>query len=468
MLGDDVLGYRLRRSIADQGVDTRWVSCDPNAPTGVYFKDPGHGVFYYRRGSAASRMDPATVAGVPLEDAAMVHLSGITPALSQSCADLVDKVFERVAASAASLSFDVNYRPSLWPEGAAAPTLRALANRADIIFVGLDEAQSLWGCTTAQDVRTVLPDPGRLIVKDSDVGATEFSAGTRCSNQQSPPKWSKLSAPATRSQQATFPQRFEVMLRGIGCARVTDARDLYCFRPATTSPTPPFPLQASQTRKPPSERTNQTMISNAQFSAMFAAAPLMAILRGIGTERSLAVASTAWDLGIDVVELPIQTPEDIEALKTVAAAARQRGKVVGAGTVVTAEQVRIASDSGAAFTVSPGFDLEVVRASSEAGMPPMPGVATATEVQLALKSGLTWLKAFPASVLGTSWIRAMHGPFPQAKIVTTGGMDAANAGEFLLAGARVAAVGSALEDRSKLPKLAALLENDDHRKSGAL
>lgn len=207
------------------------------------------------------------------------------------------------------------------------------------------------------------------------------------------------------------------------------------------------------------------MTENEQFSEIFAAVPLMAILRGMGTERSLAVATTAWDLGIDVVELPIQTPEDIEALKTVAAAARERGKTVGAGTIVSVEHVRIALDAGAAFTVSPGFDLDVVRASSEAGMPAMPGVATPTEVQLALKSGLTWLKAFPASILGAPWIRAMHGPFPQAKFVTTGGMDAANAGEFLRAGARVVAVGSALEDPTQLPKLATLL--DDPRKSGA-
>lgn len=210
------------------------------------------------------------------------------------------------------------------------------------------------------------------------------------------------------------------------------------------------------------------MIENEQFSEVFAAAPLMAILRGMGTERSLAVATTAWDLGIDVVELPIQTPEDVEALKAVTAAARERGKVVGAGTVVSVEHVRMALDAGAAFTVSPGFDLEVVRASSEAGMPPMPGVATPTEVQIALKSGLTWLKAFPASVLGASWLRAMHGPFPHARFVTTGGMDAANAGEFLRAGARVVAVGSALEDSSQLPKLAALLESDRQSKSGAV
>ncbi|TFC17465.1 bifunctional 4-hydroxy-2-oxoglutarate aldolase/2-dehydro-3-deoxy-phosphogluconate aldolase [Cryobacterium algoritolerans] len=200
------------------------------------------------------------------------------------------------------------------------------------------------------------------------------------------------------------------------------------------------------------------MVDNAQFTEIFNAAPLMAILRGMGVERSLTVATMAWDLGIDVVELPIQTPEDIESLRVVAMAARERGKVVGAGTVVSVEHVRQAAEAGAEFTVCPGFDLEVVRASSDFGMPVMPGVATASEVQLALKEGLTWLKVFPASVLGTAWIKAMQGPFPQARFVTTGGMNAANAGEFLRAGARVVAIGSALEDPSQLPKLVALLE----------
>jgi 2-dehydro-3-deoxygluconokinase len=176
VVGDDVFGRRIRRSIERHGVDTRWVTCDSTAPTGVYFKDPGNGVLYYRSGSAASRMSPATVASIPLEDADVVHLSGITPALSASCAALVDTVFERVAASRATLSFDVNYRPSLWSAGAAAPVLRMLASRADIVFVGRDEAQALWGCSTADDVRALLPEPERLVVKDGDVGATEFSA----------------------------------------------------------------------------------------------------------------------------------------------------------------------------------------------------------------------------------------------------------------------------------------------------
>lgn len=173
-VGDDVLGRRIVESIRSRGVDTRWVTSDREAPTGVYFKDPGQGVLYYRRGSAASRMSPASVADVLLEEADVVHLSGITPALSATCAALVDAVFERVAASRATLTFDVNYRPSLWPEGAAAEALRQLANRAGVVFVGLDEAQALWGCATPDDVRALLPGPDRVVVKDGDVGATEL------------------------------------------------------------------------------------------------------------------------------------------------------------------------------------------------------------------------------------------------------------------------------------------------------
>lgn len=199
------------------------------------------------------------------------------------------------------------------------------------------------------------------------------------------------------------------------------------------------------------------MTDNSAFAEIFGEVPLMAILRGMGVERSLAVATTAWDLGIDVVEIPVQTTVDVEALRLVSEAARERGRIVGAGTVVTLEHVRHAAQAGAAFTVSPGLDLEIARASAEAGLPPMPGVATATEVQLALKEGLTWLKAFPASLLGTGWFAAMRGPFPQATFVATGGMDATTAGPFFDAGVRVVAVGSALEDEAQLPALAALL-----------
>lgn len=193
------------------------------------------------------------------------------------------------------------------------------------------------------------------------------------------------------------------------------------------------------------------------FESAFAGAPLMAILRGMGVERSARLSETAWDLGIDSVEVPLQTEEDERTLREVVSLAGARGKSVGAGTIITPEQVALAVDAGAAYLVSPGLDPVVVRAAQDAGIPILPGVATPSEVQLAVSLGLTWLKAFPATWLGSGWFKHIRGPFPQVRFVATGGLDASNVEEFLDAGVRVAAVGSALEDASQLERLAAVL-----------
>jgi len=176
-VGDDALGTRVRDEVARHGVDVSWVPRNPAAPTGVYFKDPGQGVLYYRRGSAAAALGPDDIAEVPLEQAEIVHISGITPALSPSCAALIDSVIDRVAASGGILSFDVNHRAPLWAPGEAEATLLRLAQRADVVFVGLDEAEALWNTADADAVRALLPTPSALVVKDGDVGATEFRRG---------------------------------------------------------------------------------------------------------------------------------------------------------------------------------------------------------------------------------------------------------------------------------------------------
>jgi 2-dehydro-3-deoxyphosphogluconate aldolase / (4S)-4-hydroxy-2-oxoglutarate aldolase len=195
------------------------------------------------------------------------------------------------------------------------------------------------------------------------------------------------------------------------------------------------------------------------FEDAFAHAPLMAILRGMGVERSVALSTTAWDLGIDAVEVPLQTAEDDAALREVVRLGEERGKVVGAGTILTVEQLDAAAAAGARYVVAPGLDPVVVRAAQERGIPILPGVATPSEVQAALGLGLTWLKAFPATWLGTGWFAHIRGPFPQVRFVATGGLNAGNVGDYLAAGVRVAAVGSALEDPAQLELMAQLLAN---------
>ncbi|MEV4389187.1 bifunctional 4-hydroxy-2-oxoglutarate aldolase/2-dehydro-3-deoxy-phosphogluconate aldolase [Micromonospora sp. NPDC049580] len=197
-------------------------------------------------------------------------------------------------------------------------------------------------------------------------------------------------------------------------------------------------------------------MTTADFEYIFGGARVMAILRGLPVAETVRLAERAWDLGIVVVEVPVATPDAVPALRAAVEAGAARDRIVGAGTVLDADQVAAAADAGAAFTVAPGLDLAIADAAAARGLPHLPGVATPTEAQQALRHGLTWLKAFPAISLGPAWFRAMAGPLPQLRFVATGGLDAGNAAAFLDAGVRVAAVGSALSDPTQLDQLAKL------------
>ncbi|MBG6065390.1 bifunctional 4-hydroxy-2-oxoglutarate aldolase/2-dehydro-3-deoxy-phosphogluconate aldolase [Micromonospora ureilytica] len=192
------------------------------------------------------------------------------------------------------------------------------------------------------------------------------------------------------------------------------------------------------------------------FDHIFGGARVMAILRGLPVAETVRLAERAWDLGIDVVEVPVATADAVPALRAAVEAGAERDRIVGAGTVLDVEQVAAAADAGARFTVAPGLDLAVADAAAARGLPHLPGVATPTEAQQALRHGLTWLKAFPAISLGPAWFKAVAGPLPQLRFVATGGLDAGNAGAFLQAGVRVVAVGSALSDPTQLDALANL------------
>jgi 2-dehydro-3-deoxyphosphogluconate aldolase/(4S)-4-hydroxy-2-oxoglutarate aldolase len=185
---------------------------------------------------------------------------------------------------------------------------------------------------------------------------------------------------------------------------------------------------------------------------------VMAILRGLPPAETIAIACRAWDLGIDVVEVPIGSPEQVESLAATVRVGAGRGKLVGAGTVVSVDHVRSALDAGARFTVAPGFDREVLSASESVGLPHLPGVATATEVHQARLAGCRWLKAFPAAALGPAWFSAIRGPFPDLHFVATGGLTAQAAPDFLAAGARVVAVGAALAEPAQAELLARLVD----------
>jgi 2-dehydro-3-deoxygluconokinase len=179
-LGDDPLGRRVRAAVSAAGVDVSYVRTDAHRPTGLLVKNPGPAgtrVHYYRAGSAASALGPALLDEEPVRSAGLLHFTGITPALSPSCRDLLTRALDLPAERRPhAVSFDVNHRPALWPHGTASTLLLRLADRADIVFVGLDEAQGLWGeDLTVTALRRLLPHPRVLVVKDGARAATAFT-----------------------------------------------------------------------------------------------------------------------------------------------------------------------------------------------------------------------------------------------------------------------------------------------------
>jgi 2-dehydro-3-deoxygluconokinase len=177
-LGSDSLGRRVVATVGHGGVDIERVEFLSSHPTGVFFKDPRANetdVHYYRSASAASTMDPRFADGLGLESARVILLSGVTPALSHDCAKMVDHVLELASRTPSKVAFDVNYRPKLWSRDVAAPHLLRLARRADLVFVGLDEAAALWEVSSPAEVRALMPRVPNVVVKDGGNGATAFS-----------------------------------------------------------------------------------------------------------------------------------------------------------------------------------------------------------------------------------------------------------------------------------------------------
>ncbi|WP_055492295.1 sugar kinase [Streptomyces sp. TP-A0356] len=179
-VGADGFGDHLVEAIGAYGVDVSSVRRDPARPTGIYFRTAGdratdaHEVAYYRAGSAASAMAVENVDMGAVRAGRVLHLSGITAALSGDCLDLMREL-TAPRAGRPLVSFDVNHRPGLWRDAEGPRVLQELAQAADIVFVGEDEAELAWGVTGGPAaVREVLSRPRVLVVKQGVCGATVF------------------------------------------------------------------------------------------------------------------------------------------------------------------------------------------------------------------------------------------------------------------------------------------------------
>jgi len=171
-VGTDLAGDLVLSVIEGAGVDVSRVGRLSDHQTGLMLKEAASDalrVRYYRASSAAAAMAPPIGAEVG-RGPKILHLTGITLGLSCTCNELVRSLIEDRSRSAL-ISFDINWRPSVWAQGDPSNELREIADQCDIVFVGLDEANDLWGANTADDVRALLPHPETVVTKDADNGA---------------------------------------------------------------------------------------------------------------------------------------------------------------------------------------------------------------------------------------------------------------------------------------------------------
>lgn len=165
-VGNDEFGEFVIREIRGEGVDTSRVIRDSEHPTGIMFKqfaeNKESSVFYYRKDSAASTLSPADIDPVYIADTRILMISGITPALSESCQETIRFAIHLARENGVQVCFDPNIRRKLWNEVDAKKVLEPILSQSDIVCLGMNEASLLTGETTPENAARNLRDRGAL------------------------------------------------------------------------------------------------------------------------------------------------------------------------------------------------------------------------------------------------------------------------------------------------------------------
>ena len=172
--------------------------------------------------------------------------------------------------------------------------------------------------------------------------------------------------------------------------------------------------------------------------------PLVAILRGVKPEETEAIVGVLIDAGMTAIEIPLNSPDPFRSIG-IAAKLAPTGVLIGAGTVLTAQDVDRLNDVGGKLMVSPNVDTDALARAHQHGMVTLPGVFSPTEALLAARSGASGLKFFPASVLGASGIAAIRAVLPAGvTIAAVGGVSDQNFAEYIKGGVTAFGLGSSL------------------------
>lgn len=177
------------------------------------------------------------------------------------------------------------------------------------------------------------------------------------------------------------------------------------------------------------------------LNTRLAKAPVVPLVQASDPEIAIATTQALADGGLTVIEVVLRTPESLDCLQAIAR--MDADIIVGAGTVLSAEQAEETIKRGAQFIVCPGLDENIVRVANDAGLPIFPGVVTASEIMKARRLGLRFVKFFPASIAGgIPALKAFSSVFGDMQFMPTGGVSAANLNEFLALKSVVACGGS--------------------------
>lgn len=172
--------------------------------------------------------------------------------------------------------------------------------------------------------------------------------------------------------------------------------------------------------------------------------PLVAILRGLTPDEAPAIADALFDVGFRCLEVPLNSPEPFESIRRIVDRMGDRA-LIGAGTVLTVEDVRRMADVGGKIVISPNADVEVIAATKDAGLQSLPAFFTPTEAFRAIAAGADALKLFPAEVAGPQGLKAMRAVLPKTMpVFPVGGIDPDTMGPYLKAGAAGFGIGSSL------------------------
>lgn len=189
---------------------------------------------------------------------------------------------------------------------------------------------------------------------------------------------------------------------------------------------------------------NTPSASQQRFARLFGECPIIAILRGITPEEVVPVGHALFDAGVRIIEIPLNSPDPFESIRRLADALGD-GALVGAGTVLDADDVARVAAAGGQLVVSPNTDLSVIAATVRAQMVSAPGFFTPSEAFAAIDAGAHALKLFPAEAASPAVVKAQHAVLPRhIPLLVVGGVQAAHLGDWLAAGANGFGLGSAL------------------------